>query len=42
VETICLRDLERTARVLAEAVCRLTPDFADTLETRDALAGKGH
>ena len=41
VETICLRDLERTARLLAETICRLPLDFSDTLETRDALAGKG-
>jgi tetrahedral aminopeptidase len=41
VETICLRDVDRTARVLAEAICRLPLDFVHTLETPDALAGKG-
>jgi putative aminopeptidase FrvX len=41
VETVCLRDLERTGRLLAEAICRLPPDFAETLQVRDALAGKG-
>lgn len=41
VETICLRDLDRTGRLLAETICRLPLDFVETLETRDALAGKG-
>ena len=42
VETICLRDIERTARLLTEFVCRLPPDFGGTLETRDALSkGEG-
>jgi putative aminopeptidase FrvX len=42
VETICLRDVERAGRLLAEFVCRLPLDFAESLETRDALAkGKG-
>jgi endoglucanase len=38
VETVCLRDVERAGRLLAEFVCRLTPEFAETLQTRDALA----
>jgi endoglucanase len=38
VETVCLRDVERAARLLTELVCRLPPEFAETLETRDALA----
>ncbi len=41
VETVCLRDIERTAKLLAEFVARLTPGFEDTLFTRDALAGRG-
>ena len=41
VETVCLRDVERTGRLLAEFVCRLPPEFAETLETRDALAAGG-
>jgi len=41
VETICLRDLERTGRLLAETICRLPLDFVESLETPDALAGKG-
>jgi endoglucanase len=38
VETVCLRDVERTAKLLAEFICRLEPGFAETLVTRDALA----
>ena len=38
VETVCLRDIERTARLLAEFICRLELSFAETLVTRDALA----
>jgi tetrahedral aminopeptidase len=38
VETVCLRDVERAGRLLAEAICRLPADFAASLETRDALA----
>jgi putative aminopeptidase FrvX len=38
VETVCLRDIERAGRLLAEAICRLPVDFAASLETRDALA----
>jgi putative aminopeptidase FrvX len=38
VETVCLRDIERAGRLLAEFVCRLPIDFAEKLETRDALA----
>jgi len=38
VETVCLRDVERAGRLLAEFVCRLPLEFAATLETRDALA----
>ena len=41
VETVCLRDIERTAKLLAEFIARLTPGFEDTLFTRDALAGRG-
>jgi putative aminopeptidase FrvX len=41
VETVCLRDVERTGRLLAELICRLPLDFAESLQTRDALAGKG-
>jgi putative aminopeptidase FrvX len=41
VETVCLRDVERAARLLAEFTCRLSLDFAQTLETRDAFAGTG-
>jgi endoglucanase len=38
VETVCLRDIERAARLLTEFICRLTIEFAESLETRDALA----
>ncbi|HET6450043.1 MAG TPA: M20/M25/M40 family metallo-hydrolase [Spirochaetia bacterium] len=38
VETVCLRDVERTARLLAELAARLPREFADSLEVRDALA----
>jgi putative aminopeptidase FrvX len=38
VETVCLRDVERAGRLLAEVICRLPIDFAGSLETRDALA----
>jgi endoglucanase len=38
VETVCLRDVERAGRLLAELVCRLPLEFAESLETRDALA----
>jgi endoglucanase len=41
VETLCLRDVERAGRLLAEFVCGLSPEFAETLETRDALAKGG-
>ena len=42
VETVCLRDIERTGKVLAEFIARLEPGFEDTLVTRDALAsGEG-
>jgi tetrahedral aminopeptidase len=41
VETICLRDLERTGRLLAETICRLPADFIQKLESPDALAEKG-
>jgi putative aminopeptidase FrvX len=41
VETVCLRDIERTARLLAEFICRLELSFAETLVTRDALAPEG-
>jgi len=39
VETVCLRDIERTAKLLAEFVARLMPGFEDGLSSRDALAG---
>ena len=38
VETVCLRDVERAAKLLAEFVARLDAPFADSLVTRDALA----
>jgi putative aminopeptidase FrvX len=38
VETVCLRDVERTAKLLAEFICRLEPGFAHTLATPDALS----
>jgi endoglucanase len=41
VETVCLRDVERTARLLAEFIARLPLDFAETLVSRDALAPDG-
>jgi len=41
VETVCLRDVERAGRLLAEFVCRLPLEFVETLETRDALAKGG-
>ena len=37
VETLALRDIERTARLLAEFVSRLDTAFAETLSVRDAL-----
>ena len=40
VETVCLRDVERTARLLAEFICRLPWEFAESLEVRDALVGE--
>jgi tetrahedral aminopeptidase len=41
VETVCLRDIERTARLLAEFIARLDLGFPETLVTRDALADPG-
>ncbi len=38
VETVCLRDIERTAKLLAEFVARLMPGFEDSLASPDALA----
>jgi tetrahedral aminopeptidase len=38
VETVCLRDVERTGKLLAEFISRLEPGFADTLVVADALA----
>jgi endoglucanase len=38
VETVCLRDVERTGRLLAEFTGRLPQEFAESLEVRDALA----
>ena len=41
VEAVCLRDIERTARLLAEFIARLDLGFPETLVTRDALADPG-
>jgi endoglucanase len=38
VETVCLRDVERTGRLLAEFAVRLEDAFAATLVVKDALA----
>jgi endoglucanase len=38
VETVCMKDIERTAMLLAGFISRLEPDFAESLVTRDALA----
>jgi putative aminopeptidase FrvX len=38
VETVCLRDVERTGRLLAEFIVRLDEDFAATLVVKDAFA----
>ena len=38
VETVCLRDIERTAKLLAEFIARLALGFEDSLSFRDALA----
>jgi endoglucanase len=38
VETVCLRDIERTAKLLAEFISRLDAAFADGLVVADALA----
>lgn len=38
VETVALRDIERAARLAAEFICRLEPDFAGSLVVKDALA----
>jgi endoglucanase len=38
VETVCLRDIERAAKLLAEFIARLAPGFEDSLSLRDALA----
>jgi tetrahedral aminopeptidase len=40
VETVCLRDIERTGRLLAEFICRLPVNFAESLIVRDAFAGE--
>ncbi len=40
VETVALRDIERTARLAAEFICRLDAGFAETLVVADALAVK--
>jgi putative aminopeptidase FrvX len=40
VETVCLRDIERSARLLAEFICRLPLAFAGELATPDALAAE--
>ena len=38
VETVCLRDVERTAKLLSEFICRLEPGFAGELLVADAFA----
>ena len=38
VETVCLRDIERTGRLLAEFIVRLDEAFAGTLVMKDAFA----
>jgi endoglucanase len=38
VETVCLRDIERTGRLLAEFIVRLDDAFAGTLVVKDAFA----
>ena len=38
VEMVCLRDIERTAKLLAEFITRLEAGFGDTLVVADALA----
>ena len=40
VETVCLRDIERSARLLAEFICRLPVAFADELVIPDALGAE--
>jgi tetrahedral aminopeptidase len=40
VETVCLRDVERSARLLTELICRLPVAFAGELTTTDALAAE--
>jgi hypothetical protein len=40
VETVALRDIERTARLAAEFICKLDPGFADSLVVKDALAAQ--
>jgi endoglucanase len=39
VETVALRDIERTSRLLAEFVSRLDAGFAEALGIKDALSG---
>jgi tetrahedral aminopeptidase len=38
VETVSLRDIERTGKLMAEFIARLDEQFAESLTTRDALA----
>jgi hypothetical protein len=38
VETVSLRDIERTGRLLAEFIVRLDEVFAGTLVVKDAFA----
>jgi tetrahedral aminopeptidase len=38
VETVAIRDVERTARLMADFISRLDTGFAAALETKDALA----
>ncbi len=40
VETVCLRDVERAGRLLAEFACQLPLEFAESLGVSDALAAE--
>ncbi len=41
VETVCLHDIERTAKLLAEFVAGLAPGFEDSLSSRNVLSRSG-
>ena len=41
VETVCLRDVERAAKLLVELITRLDQQFARSLEVTDAFAPAG-